>query len=573
MLGLALVLAAVLLYTASIRGDFVYLDHLEITNNPIVSNINLALQGFTHPATNIVLAGRGYYYRPLYFLALATIYRLVGSQPWAFHLFQIALFGATSYLVFLMALEFFSSVWVAFFGALLWLVHPAHVEAVAWISSLCDVGCAFFLVLALLLFVRAEKQARPRFMPHVVAAFTFFGALLLKEMAFALPLLLLAYWFFVAPPESWKARAARFSPYVCVFVVYVALRREALGRLTAGGDAIAISSSLLARSITLLGAHTRIFLWPSHLTLARTIGLFSNSYLPWPVVLVVALSFAFAVRKRWPLLTFLISCWPLALIPVLDVRQLTPPYLADRFSYLPSIFLCLGLSYALIGLLTRTGRATSFRRLPALAASVLIVVWAVVTIRNIPHWSDNGTLARYSIAESPEFPPFHCLLGESLFNSHGDLYAAASEYEMTLQFSALHRDLWRSAANCGHMGLAAIAADRDHLAEAARQYQLAAIEMPANGNAYRALASLYIRQKDYEPALEPLRDLVALNPSDLQDRFNLGVCLLRLSRYSEALDQFQVVDLADPNFPNILEAKQQARDQSATIVREPKSPP
>jgi len=130
-----LVVVALLLYAPALGGSFVYFDRFEIQGNPAVTTPTLWLQNFTYSAGN-TLAGRGYYYRPLYFLPYGLVYYFAGPQPLAFHLLQLIFFAATVWMFFRVGCELFDDTGLAFAGTLLWAMHPAHVEAVAWISSL-----------------------------------------------------------------------------------------------------------------------------------------------------------------------------------------------------------------------------------------------------------------------------------------------------------------------------------------------------------------------------------------------------------------------------------------------------
>jgi tetratricopeptide (TPR) repeat protein len=55
----------------------------------------------------------------------------------------------------------------------------------------------------------------------------------------------------------------------------------------------------------------------------------------------------------------------------------------------------------------------------------------------------------------------------------------------------------------------------------------------------RSLGSLYFSGREYEPAVECLRDALAINPLYARAWFTLGVCLVRLERWSEAREAFR----------------------------------
>lgn len=73
--------------------------------------------------------------------------------------------------------------------ALLFGIHPLHVESVAWISERKDVLYAFFYILSLLAYV--DYAASNRFKSHLLSLAFFILSLMSKPMAVSLPIVLL----------------------------------------------------------------------------------------------------------------------------------------------------------------------------------------------------------------------------------------------------------------------------------------------------------------------------------------------------------------------------------------------
>ncbi len=173
---------------------------------------------------------------------------------------------ATGLVVFHIGREMLGNDLAAFAGSLLWLLHPLHVEAVAWIASVPEMGCGFFYLLAFRLFLRAEKAGSWRVARHALAVLAYFPALFFKEAAFSFPLLLIAYWFFFSDAvETWRRRAACWAMYAGAAVVYSAARVAALGHFSGARHLWKIQPKIIAAAIGLLGQHARLFFWPVHL--------------------------------------------------------------------------------------------------------------------------------------------------------------------------------------------------------------------------------------------------------------------------------------------------------------------
>ena len=89
----------------------------------------------------------GLYYKPLMSVSFSALYTIFGPNPFFFHLFQITLHIANTILVFLLFKHFFKR--LAFFPALIFLVHPINSEAVVYSAALQDTLFFFFGIFAL----------------------------------------------------------------------------------------------------------------------------------------------------------------------------------------------------------------------------------------------------------------------------------------------------------------------------------------------------------------------------------------------------------------------------------------
>lgn len=551
-------LAALLVYLEALSGGFVHLDNYQVTANPLVTRPDLWPRIFTSAIWSFLGGAAGNYYRPLHYFSYWVIYRLAGPHPAAFHLPQILLYAATAWIVYAIARELVHREVAALAAAVLWVLHPQHVEPVAWISSLPDVGCGFFYLGALWLFLKAESE-RGR-SGHWAAALALFFALLFKEMALSFPLLLVAYWYFLGDrADKWLARFYRFIPYLVVVFVYTAIRLRVLGHFTSGGPIWSLSPAVLAESAKLLAWHTRIFLWPTHLTSFRITPLASGWWLPAAVILIaVTLAVALVVRRRAPVLGFLLFWWPVTLAPCLDPRQLTFPVVADRLSYLPSVGLCLAIAWVLYRWSSRERPSAPARWLAAPVAAALAAFWLVQTLRTIPRWHANETLVDYSLRESPTVPLLHVLKGEALATGHADYEGARQEYETALRLNLVAPRPMVSVEYESYVALGAIAQQEGQLSAAAEYFERAtAVPMPY-GIAYEKLAALYIAQGDYARAAQALEHAVKINPRDLGLRYNLAVCRMKVGDYRAAAAEFRSVRQADPHYSRAYEGEAEA---------------
>src|SRR5208282_4819009 len=168
----------------------------------------------------------------LHIFAYWLVCRVAGLNPLAFHTLQLALYALSIWIVYRLGRKLLQNELAAFAGALLWTLHPLHVEAVAWAAAIPEIGCALFCLLGFWVFLRAEEHAPSNFWWHVGAAAVYFPALFFKEVAFSFPLLVLAYWFCFSSSVSWLRRAIHGLPYGAAVAICAVIRVAVMGHFS-----------------------------------------------------------------------------------------------------------------------------------------------------------------------------------------------------------------------------------------------------------------------------------------------------------------------------------------------------
>lgn len=545
--GGSLVAAALAVFGGSLANGFVADDVIQILQNPFIHNPQSWRRIFTGSVWSFTGLS-GDYYRPLQDFSWWFLYRLDGANYALFHLFQLLLFAATVAVVYRLGIELLQNDLAAFVGALLWVLHPQHVEPVVWISALGDVGVGLFYTLSFWLFLRAQKRDAGRWAVHLLAALCFFTALLFKEMALSFPLILLAYWFFFTPQPPRLKRAAQFVPYALGLGAYLVIRHAAVGSLTLSTKPWDLSRKVLLGAVGLFGRNTQLFFWPVHLNAVRTFDLGASLRSPWPWAMILAVLAALWLRKSHPKIGFLVLWWPLALAPCLDYRQLSWPLVSDRFTYLPSVGLCLLIAYlAAVWLPAKVSGAVALRyAFPALG--LVAFLWGFESVRAVPRWRDNRTLTAYSARHAPDSPLVHMEEAWKRQYRTGDLEGAAQEYRLALR---LNEQSFRPIFNLRYkadIGLGNIALAKGQRQAAIDYFRKAIALWPQTTAAYHSLGAVYFSGGDYTQAAKTFQSAVNLDPQDLIAHFYLGTCLLKLGKNQEAAAQFYAARQVDPNY-------------------------
>lgn len=556
-----LVLVPFTVFQGTLANRFIYDDSPLIIQNPFISNPHLWRRIFVADTWSSVGSYTSYFYRPLQLGVYWLIYRVAGPEPYPFHLCNLLIYAATGWLVYRLGIELLKSEVAAFTGALLWFLHPLHVEPVAWISALSDVGAGFFYLLGFLLFLRAEKAASNQFVRHVLAALVFMPALFFKEMALTFPVMLLAYGFFswrLEGAAGWRVRAVRWLPYIGAVGLNLLIRDLVFGRVTASAHFWKVSLRVLGTAVALLGQYTKLALWPFKLEFFRSFDYPSSLRSPWAWLALASVAVALALRKRAPMLGFLLVWWFVALLPVLDSREFSAPLLADRATYLPSVGLCLAISYLGLGCLPHWMARWQPARLVLPLLVVVMLAWGVKDIRVIPSWHDSESSRIYNLQQSPNSVVLHLQQADVLFFLEGKNAEATREYQKAMRLNQTSAWPMSGLDYDYHLFFGRMALREGRTAEAMKHFEDAIKLMPHLPEAYLCLGSIYFPRQEYAQAAAYFQRAVQANPYDLNARFYLGTCWMKLGKFRDAAEQFRAAREVDPTYVQAFEAEARA---------------
>ena len=544
-----LILGAFIFYRGVLVCGFVYDDLEQLLQNPFVKNPHLWKRIFLGPVWSFAGSGAQIsFYRPLHIFSYWLICRVAGFDTGAYHLSQLVLYAISIWMVYRIGRMLLQNELAAFAGALLWTLHPLHVEAVTWISANPDLGCALFCLLGFWFFLRAEDHSPANLRGHVVAAAVYFPALFFKEAAFSFPLLLLAYWFCHSSAEPWFRRALHWLPYLAAVAVCAVIRVTVMGRFSDAPLFRKFRSRVAWGAVGLLGQHAKLFFWPLHLSGFRDFDLAASVRSPWPWVALAVLAAACVWRHHEPRLSFLGLWWGVTLVPCLDYRHLSFPLVADRFSYLPSVGLCLALGYLAFGWLPRHIPQAGQGEVAAVTLTAVAALWAVQIVRTIPHWQNNDALFDYSLRASPNAALVHVTHGVRLQFRERDYEGAAREFQTALRLNAQSFRPLPVVTYNSYIGLGQVAQLQGREPEAIEYFTKAVHLMRDFYVAYDMLGSIYFPRQDYARAAEYFKAAVSADPQDVQGRFYLGTCWMKLGKPAQAAEQFHAAREVDPDY-------------------------
>ena len=194
-----LILIAVVCFLAyfnSLGNPFIWDDEALVVKNTLIREpANLPLS-FTSDLYYGVTGGSNFY-RPLQTISYIFDYHFWQLEPFGYHLTNIILQIGVSFLVFILIFRLIDNFPVALASAVFFTVCPLHTEAVTYISGRAEMLMGFFVILGLLFFIRSQKpKAAGGRLFYTFSLFSFFLALLSKEVAVVFPFIIYGYVFY-----------------------------------------------------------------------------------------------------------------------------------------------------------------------------------------------------------------------------------------------------------------------------------------------------------------------------------------------------------------------------------------
>ena len=489
------------IYAQTLDYPFISLDdHGYVTQNMHV-NQGLTWAGWKWAWTSMEQAN----WHPLTWLSLMLDAQLYGLNAGGYHLTNLLLHLANAVLVFVWLRKATGALWPSALTAFFFVVHPLHVESVAWITERKDVLSAFFFFLTLTAYTSYVQRQGRRF--YWLAIGLYGAGLLAKPMLVTLPLLLLLIDFWPLQRLGavyWQRLLREKIPFfllAAVSSVLTVIAQQAVAMASMG------NLPLIYRiASALLGYGSYLHKTFSPLGLGIYYPYWQNQLIIWPLAWLVALTLVTAgVGLVWRKLPFVLVGWAWflgMLVPVIGVVQVGGQAFADRYTYLPHIGLFI--------LVFWTGAVTWHRWKAARIMLVVLLTGAalactLLSYQQTAYWRSSAALFEHTASVVPPSSRMSHLLADALLDSHEPQKAMI-----------VYRELWQRGT---------LESDKVEL-----------------------LSTLLLRAGDWPEAIKllgPWSDRPEATPSSLN---NLGYALRKVGRNEEALAAYQHCVTRFPNY-------------------------
>lgn len=583
-------LVGFLAYANSFTVPFQFDDDAYIVNNPIIRTFHY----FTSPGDIRILTERtptavppalryAFTTRMLGYLTFAVNYRLHGLDVAGYHAVNLAIHILNGIFVFLILQATLGTArsagkeggavstgeFIAGLVALIFVSHPVQTQAVTYISQRFASLAAFFYLLSFLLYIGFIRSGRWRKAVYAGSLASAAAAMLTKEFAITLPVMLALY-DVTFLPGSRRDRIRRLAPFAATLAIIPALVFLQQGSLQSLDSTMrtitAADSSGIPRSHYLLtqfrvvALYLRLLFIPVGQNVDHDVPVYTSLFAPQVLFSFLLLLSLFSaalwlhgVSKRKPehpelrlaafgiLWFFITLSVESSIIPLGEL-------VAEYRLYLPSVGLIASVVSLVFFAMRRFAQQGVLR--PALAyglcALVIIPLLIATSLRNTV-WASETALWEDAARKSPGRVRPHQNLGLyygrkgrleeakreltaalaldpanfELHNNLGVIYKQLGEYDHAVQeyttvLSLSPRDVM-ARYNLGNLYLA-----QGRIPEAVREYEKTVELIPEYDEAHNNLGIAYQKSGKYDAAIREFNRALELNPQNMNVRKNLA---------------------------------------------------
>lgn len=366
--AIPIVVVCLIVFANSLSGEFVYDDLRQIVGNQLIQDNSLIWKALTSDVWAFkgdgTLAASNYW-RPTFTAWSILNYRLFGANPFGWHALNLLLHTGVCTLAYVLMRRWEIAPVIAFTIALIFAVHPVHVESVAWISGSPDLLFALAFLGSLWFAQNYAEEKKTRDL--IFSLLLYAVALGAKEIGIlCLPIYYLVFSGSADKDKKVRPLGAQLLSYLAVAALYFFVRLWILGAAARPvEDAAAPASALLSIPVMFVFYLRQIFfpLWMSASYPLQPVAEpgFINFFLPL-IIFLAALAGIFYLARRSKTGKIAALLFILPLLPAMNATAFIQ-IVHDRYLYLPLLgMLMLAVTFA----------ATLFKEKYILFAAILL---------------------------------------------------------------------------------------------------------------------------------------------------------------------------------------------------------
>ncbi|PYJ32843.1 MAG: hypothetical protein DME79_07970 [Verrucomicrobia bacterium] len=548
--AIALAIAPILVYLPVWKAGFIWDDDAHLTRNPcVIGPLGLS---------DVWSTAQAFYY-PLVLTTFWVLHKLVGLNPWPYHIFNVLLHAGSAVLLWRILQEL--EIPGAWLGAALWALHPVMVQSVAWVTELKNTQSCLFYLLSILCFLKWEgsrskagpisklprqRSSERRSLELFALSLVFFVlATLSKPSVVMLPAVLALCIWWRNPRVKWRDMVS-LAPFVGISAI-ASVWTIWEQRFHSGAVGLDWAQTWPERFIIagrapwfylskLLWPHPLIFMYPRW-------AIHSSQLIAWLPLLatLVGLTALWFVHAKWGRAVFFAAAYfVVSLFPVLgffSVYFFRYSFVSDHFQYLASMGPIALVSAGLLKL-------SDSLELGEWTLGILIcAVLGTLTWRQSGSYSDIKTLWRTTIQRNPS-----CWMAENNLASElletGDVDGAIAHFNRSLELKSDYPQT--------HYNLAYALLRKGGAEPAIGEARVGLTLDPNDPEAHVVLGMVLMTKGQLDEAVAEFSKALEIRPNHSKAHYNLAIALLDKHQTGEAIAQYEKAIEAKPDYVEAL---------------------
>ncbi len=510
-----------LVFLPTFQNDFTnWDDDMYIRDNPLVKSLSADnLEQMFMPDEKAFVGGN---YHPLTILTLAINYRISGLNPWSYQLFNILLHLLNTFLVFLLLYRLCGNKSdIALIAALLFGIHPMHVESVSWVAERKDVLYTAFYLAGLLQYLKYIRHNRQ--INLLWSFFYFILSVLSKPAAVVFPVVLFLFDYL----EKRAIKPRIFLEKIPFFLISLAMGLFTIDAQKASDAYGGLAKFDIFDRLMFAGYGFTMYL------IRFFVPYKLSAFYPYPassplpaeyyvasfIALLIVVLTIWSMRKT-RVIAFGIGFYTINLALVLQFITVGSAILADRYTYVPyiGISMLVGYGYHLL----RAGKWPSLKQYAQPLLIVIVagsLVLALLSFQRVQVWKNSDTLFSNVIKNYPR--------SAVAYQNRGHYYRKLS-------------DKVKDPAEKARL-----------LQKAMEDYNRGLEVNPNNAVLYSNRGKIWFERNKFDKAVEDYNRSLELRPDDPQTIINRGAALGMIGKLDEALADFNRAVEMNPDNPNL----------------------
>lgn len=522
---IVIVFSVIITYHSVLQNEFIHFDdNVYILQNEAIQD-GVTLKGIKWAFTT----DYAYNWHPVTWLSHMLDIELFGLDAGKHHAVNVFFHIINSVLLYVILRRMTGAEWRSAIVALLFALHPLHVESVAWASERKDLLSTTFWIITVLLYVSYVQNKNRKLFWSIIIIYAL--GLMTKPMLVTLPfvLLLFDYW----PLRRFDMGSINIGKNIKVFFLKSAIIREKIPL---------IGLSILSSVITFVvqrktGAMPNLEVYPPLTRILNTIisyaGYLYKTFYPAKLSIFYPYPETISIYKFFVSFFFILIITFLSvknirgkpylsvgwffylgtLIPVIGLVQVGNHAMADRYSYVPLIGIFIMIVWFFADFLSGFKRA---KMTCALGIIAILILLSFITMLQLRHWKNDISLFSHAIKVTDNNYLAHNNLGLS-FLSNNNTDKAIYHLNEALRIKPCSFNL--------HLNLAIALTKKDRFTEAISHYRHCLEINPFSAQAHNYLGIVLLLLGEFDEAISHFKAALNYNPGCLSARINLEKAL------------------------------------------------